>query len=234
VHLQLRASKASVEKGLYSAAATIILVAVCLVLAPLGTSAQNSPRWVHRSPQPRTTWLSQVDCPGTNVCYAVGKTNSSTAIGPTTFMATLDGGISWTTQTFNWELGTVQDPLSCPSVSVCFLLVTPSPNTTPSSPAVARTEDGGKTWATFRPGQFDTLTAISCPTVLVCHVLGATAPINGRPGPSVLLTTTDDARTWSSRSVDGPGVLALTCPAPGICYGTREGSVGITRDAGQT
>jgi photosystem II stability/assembly factor-like uncharacterized protein len=93
--------------------------------------------------------LSDLSCPSTRYCWAVGQSTS----GAPAVVATTDGGHTWTTQTLPSGVASL-GAISCPSNSDCWAVggMTQSPEN-PEGVIVA-TSDGGHTWTTESTGPY--------------------------------------------------------------------------------
>jgi photosystem II stability/assembly factor-like uncharacterized protein len=178
-----------------------------------------------------------VACPSPAFC-AVGGTRNAFTPSPTAGLeVTTDLGRHWVSHAVS-GLGHLLTA-TCPSTRVCFAVGFSSP---PVSQVefgqIARSLDGGATWATTLFPQTGDVDGISCVTPSVCTAFAASAD----GGHSVLLHTTNAGVTWSQRPVPmHVGKLRwLTCRTASSCVGYslrpfgRPGSVDTTHDLGAT
>src|SRR5581483_11474743 len=131
--------------------------------------------WVDNATAPGNTKpLTQVACPSSTVCYAVGDRGNA--------MKSTDGGATW-----SWLQSTASNPiygLSCPTASVCYatdiyahVIKTTNGGATWSwqQPPIITTTDGGATWTlrTSNAGSGNYLHGMSCvPLSTTCTAVG--------------------------------------------------------------
>jgi photosystem II stability/assembly factor-like uncharacterized protein len=175
--------------------------------------------------------LAGVDCPTTEVCYAVGV--DSGAVG--TAIATANGGATWTRQSLPDGTGPLSS-VSCPSVTTCWAAGGPG-GAAFGAPYVLGTTDAGAHWAaqslgSFAVGSTAGALVVSCPTTSACA---------GVTGSGRTFFTRTGGTTWTA--VAGPvvlgGVTRLSCPSRVRCVGMATDALLhkvalISMDAGLT
>jgi photosystem II stability/assembly factor-like uncharacterized protein len=193
------------------------------LLAASPASAAGTFVWSTQASYPAVPGISDISCPSTQVCYAVGYNSSGT---PDLYQ-TIDTGQDWTYATLPAAAG---GTIACPSTSTCYV----------GGPAdVLVTQDGGQSWTDRSLPANDFEVQLACTTTSTCYVLAF--DLTGY----ALLVTTDAGATWSAAglpaaaSVDaGPGA-ALACPATGECLlagddGNGNAAILATNDSGGT
>jgi photosystem II stability/assembly factor-like uncharacterized protein len=166
--------------------------------------------------------------------------------GPGFFVrSTNDGGRTWTTGSSVVAELDSSNTLSCSSASSCMAL---SYQTTPNTPDVIVTSDGGATWLARsfpsdvpHPGVAD----LSCTSANDCWVSGTEAVPqvigNVHNGDSpLILGTTDRGLTWTKLTFTVPpgarnpygqsyqSIGSISCPTASACIALGEGAQGAT------
>jgi len=151
--------------------------------------------------------LSQVVCPNTKDCWAVGNgwktVRNATGIGPVAVIyATTDGGGTWQAQkTPRTPVGGTSSltSISCRSVKDCLVIEDNGTMTMPYSdrrPTVLSTTNSGASWVVQKvPASVTGLNAIACSSVSsLCTATGYTGGEDAEHG--VIEATKNDGRTW--------------------------------------
>lgn len=155
--------------------------------------------------------IGSLSCPSVTICFAVVFAPASTvSSSPPVLMETRDGGQRWiTVASLAHDLGTLQgtpNPLSCPSVTTCYILSLPN-----QSPAtIVTTHDGGSSWHRTGFGPHLLIKGIACATAATCRVItqaGVWATANG-------------GKTWQQQAspMGGLGITGIACPGVDTCY----------------
>ena len=210
--------------------------AVALKLTPNGSSG-GAPSIVADS-LPAVTGLAssgagltQVVCPSSTTCAAIGTTGTGTGNG-VVLGATVGASDSWSSDTL--PAGTLApSSLTCPSTTACAAIAATSPSgaaTVLSGPAV-----GTWTAPTLSNVTLLSLSALSCPSTTACLATGLGTIGAGTPGPIAIYNsagTLGGAVTWSPANLPGTvtGLNSLTCPSAAKCLlvgtGTASGLTG--------
>lgn len=237
-----------------------MLLILGLVVGPLmatseRSAAAGSGSWTQQAPWGApaiVAQLRQVQCPSVTVCYAVG----SYLWGPShpVLEKTTDGGATWNSREVDSSpysfYRDIREPLSCPSVAICYLLTNTGGPGQPCT-TIQVTLDGGQTWSERHPGitcsddvGIESAWTIACPSTRVCYVIGWSAT----GGPHLLITR-DGGATWSSLPLarQPSNQVYLVCPGIDDCYlsgvqiadssgGSSQEATGIavTHDGGRT
>jgi len=150
--------------------------------------------------------LRGISCPSTSDCWVAGD-SSVYGIEANKTYATVDGGTTWTSQTFPVPFDD-SGAISCASISDC--VTTGGDNT-------AMTTDGGATWALqlLPQNSLPFLRAISCASS-DCSAVGTYpgGPIGGAA------STSTEGNFWNSGHLPAGtlGLNAISCPTPSECW----------------
>ena len=129
---------------------------------------------------------------------------------------TIDGGITWTPQTF--PAGTSQvTSLSCTSATVCEILGAHGGRL-----EALGTIDGGTTWTAQQLPAGVTPTSIACSSANDCVVVGSTVEGGHRRG--AMLSTSDGGASWTVRAApDGDRMIdSASCSSASRCVMVGE------------
>ncbi len=176
---------------------------------------------------------SDIACPSTTTCYAVGTNSSS----EDKIFSTSTGGAKWTQVNAPSGVKTLSS-ISCPSITTCYAVGAGSSG----SGVVAATTDGGSSWRQqVAPGGMYGLYGVACPSITTCYAVG----LEPRLGESafragVIVATINGGVTWTSENTpQGVSQLnAISCPSTTTCYaaggGAASGVIVVTTDGGFT
>ncbi len=116
----------------------------------IAASADGGKTWVPVAPPPGTTFLNAIACPTTTNCVVVGGGIEARGQSVQDILTTSSGGQNWVSQPVPAAV-TGLGSVSCTSASSC-VAVGYGPSTSPSGsqPVVARSADGGTTWASLQ------------------------------------------------------------------------------------
>ncbi|HUV57881.1 MAG TPA: hypothetical protein VMV96_03655 [Acidimicrobiales bacterium] len=153
-----------------------------------------------------------LDCYATLSCVLLDLD----AAGQARILATLDGGVSWTSPTnLDWASGDSVTSLACHSGNDCLVGAT----TTTNQAVVEVTHDAGFTWtALTTPSAWTSLSSLTC-RVRSCAGIAATA--NG----SRLVHTTTFGRVWHGVAIPAQNA-ALACSGLQHCVAVGTSSPG--------
>ncbi|HUY86931.1 MAG TPA: hypothetical protein VMU77_07420, partial [Acidimicrobiales bacterium] len=184
--------------------------------------------------------LSQISCPVSTNCWAVGQ-YSSTSAG--VILASSNSGATWSSQTVPVDV--TLSSISCPALNICFA-VGDSPVKTSE---ILGTTDGS-TWSvqqppllTSLPGEPEvpatySLTSVSCVDTLHCWAIGnsgAYASLVGLPPYSSVIQTSDGGSSWTLSTSSLPlGLRSLSCIAPSTCVAAGGSSIAVSQNSGTT
>jgi hypothetical protein len=192
--------------------ATGVLVALLTgVLAPVATSvpvsasarlvASSPSMWQVRLESTGSTTFSDVSCPTSRICIAVG----GGATGRAMVYRTANGGASWSRQIVPDDTpGLIA--VSCPSPSRCT-----AAGNGPYQPVFVTTTNGGATWSTLiATGLYPYYVyGLDCPSLTTCY-----AALQGGLAISV-----DGGTSWTQLSWSNSlSVLDLSCPSTRTCF----------------
>jgi photosystem II stability/assembly factor-like uncharacterized protein len=154
---------------------------------------------------------SGIACPDVGHCQLAGV-DDLTAAGAAQVDATVDGGLSWSSEYLSTTSGTKLNAISCPSTKFCTAVGRVGGSSILSS------SDGGHTWAPQMvpaSAQSAALTAVSCESNLVCQAVG-----------SLGLATDNGGSSWSADQFPSvvTSVDAVSCPLVTSCIagGTQD------------
>jgi photosystem II stability/assembly factor-like uncharacterized protein len=171
------------------------------------TSTDGGSTWSDQ-PSPLRLQMDDLDavaCPSGTTCHAVasGGVIATTASGAATWQLTEAPGVR------------AADEISCATTTVCEV----AGNQTNNSDVLARTTDGGRTWASQPvPSGVTSLNGVACPSATSCVVLGEES---SSATPSVAMLTDDGGRTWSVDPLPAGMVGdAVACPSVTVCVAT--------------
>ncbi len=188
--------------------------------------------------------LIDVACPSTGNCFAVGSGADGTT-SQAVILATTNGGATWTSQSYPSGLGLSDGELvsiSCPTISVCFVVGWGNKSSTDGAVILATT-NGGATWTSqsYPSGlglSSGFLQGLACPSSSSCFAVGA-----GGSG-AVILATTNGGATWTSQSYpSGLGLssgqlIDVACASSSSCFAVGAGGSGavilVTTNGGAT
>ncbi len=190
-----------------------------LALATIsGSAAPYGITWTAVAPsgEPGGTALTQVVCPATSTCYAIGNTASAGVL--------VTGAATWS----NVKLPTTPTSLNqivCVTASACVVAGTRS-----GSPVVESLS--GTTWSNDTlPSGVTAVTQVSCPgttTPATCYAIGSTSS-----GAIVMTLGLGSSTTWSRAALPS-GIAALSqivCPSASSCVAvgsTASGPVTVS------
>ncbi len=211
----------------FLALVTVIATVAAVVATPLTTvtAGASTSDWRVGATYPSSADPTNVTCPSTLHCYAVGTDR----IGLGQIMATTDGGNSWTDQAVPSGV-TYLEGIACSSTSDCVAVGSHNPG------VILATTNAGTTWSIA-----DSVTSASsmwgatCLPSLVCFAVG-----DGATG-GIVLKSTDGGTTWTAQVLPS-GITSLhavacfsdsDCTAVGTALGGFAGIVETT-DGGTT
>ncbi len=193
--------------------------------AVVTTSATSPTSWT-TSTVPSTA-LTQVQCPLTNVCVAIGTTSPSTGV---LLSGTISGStVTWVNQTPATVTSLSQ--ITCPTSSVCMAVGTTATGPVIVSGAITATS---QTWAldTLPTGASapTTLTQIACSGTTACLAIGTTSSA----ATVVAGTVTGATQLFVSDTVPAgtTSLTQITCQATTACLAIGAASVTPTIIAG--
>lgn len=176
------------------------------------SSADGGGSWTQLSVAfPAAEYPTSVTCVASSAfCLVGGYQSHSLAPSTAFFIATADGGRTWSQWTAPTALETVTSE-SCPDQSHCWVVGVYSDRATPH-PGVFATADTGATWTQQGPLQIELpLTAVACVDDLDCATNG-------------LDYTHDGGTTWATGT--GPVTEyqygAVSCGAPAFCVAVGD------------
>ena len=182
--------------------------------------------------------LSDVSCPSTTACTAVGRLNKS--VGQSTLAEHWDGS-TWVIQPTTNPAGAEDSALegvSCPSTTVCFAAGRTSTGSYGSNRTLAERWSGGGWTYQYTPNPSGTqdaeLRAVSCPFATRCTAVGTYADSTGNK--ELTLIEHWDGSSWSIQSSLNPSaesfLTGVSCPSSSVC--TAVGYLGGAYSAGRT
>lgn len=227
--------------------------------AVLLETSDGGQSWRSTPLPPKSSSLRALSCPSASACFGlISGSSAASTLGfgpfydgsdarPATFLATTDGGATWSRATLP-----VRDSialLDCPTTSSCVAageqIATASPGGSAPEGIVLTTSDGGKTWTTARSStDLSPSTALSCPSASDCFLVGSssvtvpTPPANycATPhracvhpaGPTMTVglshfyRSTDGGASWQPEpfplSVPELDIQHLSCPTSNECW----------------
>ncbi len=201
--------------------------------AGLYRSTNDGASWT-RQPLPSPAGASDttavsVSCPDVRACLAGGLGNQRTGV-----IATTDAGSTWTTSAAPAGVGALAG-VACTTGRACVAVGTATAGrTSPTTAAVAVTDDQGQTWQPARvPAGTGPLAAVSCPTTEECVAVGGDRTTSH---PTAVILTSDDAgRTWTPADIPATtGMLdAISCPSTQVCVAVGGATAVETSDGGR-
>lgn len=211
---------------MYRALATLAIgLTVLAGVAPTSVSAAPLVPPTPIKGWPSSASMVRLDCPGTNVCFAVGD-SVTPHLG--VIARTEDGGASWK---FHTDAGAMFNSIACPGPAQCYV-ITGRNRGHAVSYALTVTQNGGKTWQQHPLPAGTNPSELACPAVTTCVLWGYALP---RTSKAAMLITTNGARTWKASAAVGRvpccTAASLACPTIRVCYayGGFGGSTAILR-----
>jgi hypothetical protein len=173
--------------------------------------------------------LTDVACPTTSRCWAVGSTvGGAGAPNGAAVITTRDGGMTWSNQVIPPEVGYLSrvacsGPRSCTAVGQAT-------QTTDGQGVAIFTVDGGATWSSEPvPAGILDVTAVDCLASGRCIAVGTTA------GGATALVSVAPGSGWTTSGALPPGVAgatAISCSDVDDCWVTARTAVGADNIAG--
>ena len=222
--------RSMVLAGGLTAAISISIVVVLMLVGELGISTSTSPQqptpwrvvaatsplpFVPQTPGPAPLTILMT-CPSESTCYAVGNGK-----GGLLSYKTSDGGSSW--RSISVPPGIViANQFSCPTASTCFVAGFQTSSGSAQN-VLLMTTDGGESW-TVKPSLPGGEGAIECPSPTTC-VVAHDQPTGPNHGPDTVpheyvYWSTDAGTSWREVSDVPSGLLAsLDCPTATTCIG---------------
>jgi Tfp pilus assembly protein PilV len=167
------------------------------------------------------TDITQVACPSTNGCYALGTSASGPVLLAGAVGQTAPQSDDWTVLNPTGITITGLSSLACPTTSTCEVTGSAQGLTT-TVPMVLRLSGDPATLATTPswtptvssdslPSTVTTVTTITCPTTTLCEALG-TGDSTGTTDPTILTTTlaASGPSAWSNESTFPTGATSVT------------------------
>ncbi len=171
---------------------------------------------------PESNFFAQPVCPDDQTCYL------RSSFGP--IASTTDGGKTWLAHPlerpappfyFPYLLPLGVTSMACPAAQGCVAVQT--------NGNIARTANGGNSWATVYIGTARSLSGVACAGPTTCFAVG----------PDGTLLATSDGSTWTRRgyplSDAGGTLLAIACRGSALCLAAgTHGAIARTLDSGAT
>jgi photosystem II stability/assembly factor-like uncharacterized protein len=213
--------------------------------------------WQQATGTGTATSLPQISCVNAQDCDVLAEIASSGS----TFLATTDGGQSWTSQpgpalptnpAQNGPPGGFPGlaAMSCATISSCVVIAYDGASSVSSPSEVFATSDGGASWSQSTlpspaAGEF-VPSDLSC-SGMTCVAVGSFGLWQSRSGPGgdevqgirslggAAYTSDDGGVTWSASPAppNAGFVTSLTCPNAADCYVLSASAVFETKDGGQ-
>jgi Tfp pilus assembly protein PilV len=188
----------------------------------LSLSTTTSRKWTNDTLPTTTTYapltLTQLTCPGSTKCYAIGsrKTTHAEVLSLSTTTSK-----KWTKDTVPSTVTTLSK-VTCPSKTVCYAIGTRKTGSTYGAITSLTT---ATTWKVDTPKTTKSVTAITCPTTTACLAMGTSST-----GAQSLLWRTA-ASTFTAETVPSSvtTLTAITCASASHCF-----AVGAASSAGSS
>jgi photosystem II stability/assembly factor-like uncharacterized protein len=213
--------------------------------------------WQQAAGTGTATSLPQISCADAQDCDVLAEI----ADRGSTFLATSDGGQSWTSRpgpalpSSPSQNGLAAGfpglvAMSCATISSCVVIAYDGASSASSPTEVFTTSDGGASWSQSTlpspaSGQF-VPSGLSC-SGTTCVAVGSFGLWKSESGPGgraqgvrtlagAAYTSDDGGATWTASPAppDTGSVTSLTCPDATDCYALSSSAVFETEDAGQT
>lgn len=166
-------------------------------------------------------------CVGSEVCAVVGVTQA----GNPTFLETVDGGSTWSSQSGPPESPpqSFTNQISCASSTNCLVITSGGPRAIGGPFQAFVTADGGSTWtqSTLSSDDFDPNPDLDCFAANSCVIGGLSSAPNSTSdnfSQGMIFYTTDDGASWDQATTP-PGVGevgSVSCTASGQCSATSD------------
>lgn len=177
-------------------------------------STDGGARWSSHSLSGLRGQPTAISCASTRVCVAAGVFTRASSDVVISVVHSQNGGATWYAPRAPLSLGGGSG-VSCPSTTVCEVVGT-DVSSMGESAEVARTVDGGRSWARqslHLSGRNTLLSSVDCLTTLDCEAVGSEA------SGALALRTTDGGRHWSRQDTPKSARIleSVSCSSTKVC-----------------
>ena len=207
-----------------------LLISTAVVPIWMVPAAEAATAWAVSASYPAATaTLTDMTCPTSDECIAVGYSGGGGSYDGAVVESTTTRGATWVSDTLPASVATSTGltAITCPTSTVCYA----GGYSSTLGTVVLVTTDGGASWTVQDGLSGEGFYSLACPSTSDCYGVGYTNS-NG----NVVWATTTGGSTWSSLPIPStPSVLeGVTCVSVETCFVVGGGDVLKTTDGGSS